>query len=85
MPFTHAAEKGVDSAICIDLMALAWEQAYDAAILVSSDADFVPAVQHLQAKGLKIINATWQGHGHHLAQSCWASFNIDDIITSLKR
>ena len=36
-------EKGVDTAIITDLLTLAWEGAYDVAILVSSDADLVPA------------------------------------------
>ena len=83
--FRQSAEKGVDTAIATDLLSLAWEGAYDVAILVSSDADFVPAVERLQEKGLKVINATWRGHGHQLARVCWASFEIDGLTTSLVR
>jgi len=33
-------EKGVDVAIATDMIKLAWEDAYDWAVLVSSDRDF---------------------------------------------
>lgn len=85
VPFRQSTEKGVDSAIVTDLISLAWEQAYETAILVSSDADFVPAVERLQEKGFKIINATWRGHGHQLARVCWASFEIDRLADGLVR
>ena len=83
--FRQGTEKGVDTAIVTDLLSLAWERAYDIAVLVSSDADFVPAVERLQEKGFKVVNATWQGHGHQLARVCWASFEIDHLIPQLTR
>ena len=52
-----APEKGVDTAIVTDLLSLAGEEAYDVAILVSSDADHIPAVEWIQAHGRKVINA----------------------------
>lgn len=52
---------------------------------MSSDADFVPAVERLQEKGVKIINATWRGHGHQLARVCWASFDIEQLTAGLVR
>jgi uncharacterized LabA/DUF88 family protein len=84
-PFCVSVEKGVDSAIVTDMISLAWEEAYDVAVLVSSDGDFVPAVERLQEKGIKVINATWSGHGHQLAKTCWASFEIDALIPGLIR
>lgn len=83
--FGHAAEKAVDSRIVTDLLSLAWEGAYDVALLLSSDRDFVPAVDLLQSKNFKVINGTWKGHGHELAKVCWASFELDDIIAKLTR
>jgi len=80
-----APEKGVDAAIVTDLFSLAWEKAYDVAILLSSDADFIPAVTRLQEKGIKVINATWLQHGHDLAKQCWASFNLDDLVEEIVR
>lgn len=84
-PFGRAAEKTIDARIVTDLMSLAWENSYDVALLVTSDADFIPAVESLQAKNLKVINATWRGNGHELATKSWASFMIDPLIPSLTR
>ncbi len=84
-PFGRAAEKTTDARIVTDLIGLAWEDAYDAAILVSADKDFVPAVEYLQAKNFKIINAAWRGVGHELARVCWASFEVDRLVPLLQR
>ncbi|MFA5786142.1 MAG: NYN domain-containing protein [Actinomycetota bacterium] len=84
-PFRRAPEKGVDAAIVTDLLSLAWESALDIAVLVSNDSDFVPAVEHLQAKGLKVINASWPHQGHDLARTCWASFPLDQLTGPLTR
>lgn len=43
---TREGEKGVDVGIAIDMIAKL--QAYDVAVLVSGDADFLPAVRHLK-------------------------------------
>ena len=37
-------EKGVDVSLAVDLVRLTYEQAYDAAVIVSQDSDFGPAV-----------------------------------------
>ena len=68
-----------------NLIGLAWEGAYKVAVLVSSDKDFIPAVDYLQAKNIHIINATWKGRGHELAKVCWASFELDSYIAALMR
>jgi len=69
-------EKGVDTAIATDMIRLAWEKAYDIAVLVTSDADLVPAVQFLDLRGFKIIQAGLPPHGSHLANACCASFDL---------
>lgn len=84
-PYVGKPEKGVDAAVVTDLLSLAWQDAYDVAILVSSDADYIPAVEHVQAKGLKVVNAAWKGRGHHLRTACWAGFDIDDLRGELCR
>jgi len=84
-PFRWSPEKGVDTAIVTDLLALAGESAFEVAILVSSDADFVPAVEWLQARGFKVLNATWANHGFELAKVCWASFKLDSVVADLTR
>ena len=81
----RAAEKTVDSRIVADALSLAWEGGFDVALLLSSDRDFIPAVETLQTKNFKVINATWRGHGHELAKVCWASFELDALIPKLQR
>ena len=84
-PLKRAVEKGIDSAIITDMFSLAWEDAYSIAILVTSDADYVPAVENLQAKGFKVINATWSNIGYQLAGICWAYIDIGNIKSQLFR
>lgn len=84
-PLKRAAEKGVDASIITDMFSLAWANAYSVAILVTSDADYVPAVENLQAKGFKVINAAWRNIGFELNGKCWASFNINEIVDQLIR
>ncbi|MBZ5511411.1 MAG: NYN domain-containing protein [Acidobacteriia bacterium] len=69
-------EKGVDTAIVTDMIRLAWEDAYEVAVLASSDADLVPAVAFLDQKGRKVVQAGFPPSGVHLATACWASFDI---------
>lgn len=81
----RASEKMVDSRIVTDMLSLAWDGSYDLALLLTSDADMVPAVESLQRHNLKVVNATWKGHGHELAKVSWASFHLDDVIDKMKR
>lgn len=82
---TISAEKGVDAALVTDLLSLAWQHAYDVAVLVSGDADYIPAVEYVQSRGLKVVNAAWGSKGHELRRECWGSFTIDDLIADLTR
>jgi len=84
-PLVRSREKGVDTAIVTDMLSLAWEAAFDVAILVSSDADMIPCVERVQEKGFKVINAMWPKRGHDLAKACWASFDIMAVAGSLVR
>lgn len=84
-PLGRASEKAIDALIVTDLINLAWEGAYDVALLVSSDRDFIPAVELLQQKNFKVVNATWAGQGHELARVCWASFPLDGLVAGLTR
>lgn len=78
-------EKGVDTLICTDMIRLAWEQAYDIAVLASSDRDLVPAVEFLNSKGIKIVQAGFPPMGVHLATSCWASFDMFGLCSQIIR
>ena len=78
-------EKGVDTAIVTDLFSLAWEAAWDVAILVTSDRDFIPAVNMLHRKGLKVINAHFPPDGMELAKTCWFSLDLRLALPQINR
>jgi uncharacterized LabA/DUF88 family protein len=78
-------EKGVDTAIVTDLLSFAFQESYDLDVIVSGDADFIPAIEYLQSRGLRIVNAGWSGHGHDLKRACWAAFDVDAIAATICR
>lgn len=89
-PHCHTAmagmiEKGIDTALVTDLLQFAWEKVWDLAILVSSDRDFIPAVELLAAKGYRVINAHFPPLGMHLARTCWGSIDLRQGLTEFKR
>ena len=78
-------EKGIDTAMVTDMVRLAWEEAYDVGVVVSSDSDFVPAVEFLDSRGLKVIQAGFPPLGINLATSCWASFDVFPLREQFRR
>jgi len=71
-----STEKGVDTFIATDMIRLAWENAYDLAVLATSDSDLVPAVEFLNLKARKVVQAGFPPYGVDLATACWASFDV---------
>jgi uncharacterized LabA/DUF88 family protein len=81
----RTVEKGIDTAIVTDMIRLAWEDSWDLAVLVSSDRDFVPAVDFLGQKGRKVIHAAFPPRGMDLATKCWASFDMTKKLREVSR
>ena len=60
-----------DIHLAVDMVKLAYNNAYDAAVLVSSDGDFVPAVLAVKEKGKKVENVGFENKfSYHLKQEC---------------
>lgn len=60
-----------DIHLAVDMVKLAYNDAYDTAILVSSDGDFVPAVQAVKEKGKNVENIGFENKfSYHLQQTC---------------
>lgn len=71
-------EKGVDVAITIDLLDLAFHNTYDTAILISGDGDFSRAVEIIQRMGKHVENAcTRSCHSFHLQKTCDRTLILD--------
>lgn len=70
--------KGDDIHIATDMIVLATKNAYDIAVLVSGDGDFVPAVRAVQDMGKHVENYYFKsGHSWHLRQTCDKSVLMD--------
>ena len=78
-------EKGIDTRMVADMISLAWADAYDVAVLVSSDRDFVPVADFLQTKGIKVVHASFPPLGSELTQKCWASIKVPDHMDTFRR
>lgn len=78
-------EKGVDTRMATDMLNLAWQDAFDAAVLVSSDRDFVPVAEHLQNRGVKVVHAAFPPRGSELSQKCWGSVRVPDLMAQFSR
>lgn len=77
-------EKGVDTAIVTDLISLAWENSWEYSVLISSDKDFIPAVDMLNRKGFHVINAHFPPTGTELATHCWGSVDLSSCLRSIE-
>jgi len=79
-------EKGVDSNLVADLLALAWEDAFDIAVVLSDDADMAPAVEYLKRKAKKVYHASFSKlqHGQELRKLCFGLIDIEKILNEIK-
>ncbi len=60
-----------DIHLAVDMVKLAYTNAYDVAILVSSDGDFVPAVKAVKETGKTVENIGFENKfSYHLQQEC---------------
>ena len=60
-----------DIHLAVDMVKLAYKNEYDTAILISSDGDFVPAVEAVKEVGKTIVNIGFEKQfSYHLKQKC---------------
>jgi len=82
---TRTVEKGVDVALAVDLIGMAWEDAYDVAILVSGDSDYVGAVSKVMGKGRNVEVASFRKFlSKELKEICLKVTLLDDIWNQIK-
>ncbi|MGD9364276.1 MAG: NYN domain-containing protein [Desulfobacteraceae bacterium] len=84
-PLDRTVEKGVDAAIVTDMLQHAWDNNYDLGVLISDDADFVPAVQFLNSRGKRIVHAGFNNSGRNLANNCWKHIDMRNFAQQLSR
>jgi hypothetical protein len=89
-PRLPPVEKGIDVAVAVDLLRLAFRRQYDALVLFSSDSDLLPALEAIVEMRLTHVEvACWRGGNqlrfpgtslpwcHSLNEQDWASVTDD--------
>ncbi len=89
-PICHASmlgtqEKGIDTRIVTEMLDAAFCNRCDAIVLISADKDFVPAVEKLLNRNIKVIHAYFPNHGNELSAKSWASFDLFKMRDQFKR
>ena len=80
----RTVEKGVDTALVTDLIQAAIDNLFADAVLISADADFVPAVELVQNRaGKRVIHAHIRPQGQELRNACWSHVFLDDLMNEL--
>ena len=71
------AIKGDDVYLATDLIKGSYENLYDIAIIISGDADFIPAIKLAQKNGKKVINVFFpKSSSYQLRNCCDGSINL---------
>ena len=82
---TRYVEKGVDVALATDLIGMAWEDAYDVAVLVSGDEDYAGAVGKVMSKGRNVEVASFRKNlSRVLKDAALTKIILDDYIPQIK-
>jgi uncharacterized LabA/DUF88 family protein len=82
----YTTEKRVDTRLVADLIQFAANGAYDAAVLVSGDDDFVPAVEAVNALGKQVWVATWSAEelSSDLRVRCFGHIHLSNGLASFR-
>src|SRR5687767_11668025 len=84
--YEYTTEKRVDTRLVADLIHYAANGAYDAAVLVSGDDDFVPAVEAVNSLGKQVWVATWSAEelSTDLRVRCFGHIHLSEGIAAFK-
>jgi hypothetical protein len=84
--YEYTTEKRVDTRLVADLIHYAANNAYDAAVLISGDDDFVPAVEAVNALGKQVWVATWSADelSTDLRVRCFGYIHLSEGISAFR-
>ncbi len=84
--YEYTTEKRVDTRLVADLLQHAASGAFDAAVLVSGDDDFVPAVEAVNALGKQVWVATWSAEelSKDLRVRCFGHIHLSDGVSAFR-
>jgi len=76
-------EKGVDTSLVTDLITTTLDATHDRAVLISGDADFVPAVEYLQGRGHRVSHVFFKPVGEEIRNACWDHIDFATLLPML--
>src|SRR6266550_5979735 len=81
--YEYTTEKRVDTRLVADIIQYAAIGAFDVAVLVSGDDDFVPAVEAVNALGRQVWVATWSAEelSKDLRVKCFGHIHLSDGVS----
>lgn len=84
--YEYTTEKRVDTRLVADLIHFAAIGAFDAAVLISGDDDFVPAVEAVNALGKQVWVATWSAEelSTDLRVRCFGHIHLSEGIPAFR-
>lgn len=84
--YDYTTEKRVDSRMVAELIHFAANGTYDAAVLVSGDDDFVPAVEAVNALGKQVWVATWSADelSSDLRVRCFGQIRLSEGVAAFR-
>jgi len=84
--YEYTTEKRVDTRLVADLIHHAANDNFDAAVLVSGDDDFVPAVEAVNALGKQVWVATWSAEelSSDLRVRCFGHLQLSDGVAAFR-
>jgi hypothetical protein len=84
--YEYTTEKRVDSRLVADLIHFAANGAFEVAVLVSGDEDFVPAVEAVNGLGRQVWVATWSAEelSKELRVRCFGEIHLSDGIAAFR-
>ena len=84
--YEYTTEKRVDTRLVADLIHHAANDNFDAAVLVSGDDDFVPAVEAVNALGKQVWVATWSAEelSSDLRVRCFGHLHLSDGVVAFR-
>src|SRR6266446_6795171 len=84
--YEYTTEKRVDTRLVADIIQYAAIGAFDVAVLVSGDDDFVPAVEAVNALGRQVWVATWSAEelSKDLRVRCFGQIHLSDGIAAFR-
>ncbi|HEY0411838.1 MAG TPA: NYN domain-containing protein [Allosphingosinicella sp.] len=80
----HYVEKGVDTKIVCDMMALAMRDLYDVAVVISDDSDLVPSVECVQdVLDKHVVHVGFERSGAQIRSAAWSHLLLDNMISQM--